>query len=171
MKTLGKVILVATVGVAASAHAATDGNLGATSVGTSDVTLIKDEAVQITNVANLDLGTFNTVAADISASDDVCVFNSTATYNVTVDSVNGAFQLNDGGANDISYAVTWEDSTGVVIPVVYNTTIPGMVGDRTSTTCNGTDNATFAVSVSAVDFNTAAPGTYTDTLTLTIAPL
>ena len=170
MKTLGKVILVTALGVAASAHAASDGTLGATSVGESEVTLIKDNAVMITNVADLDLGTHSTTATSLTASDDVCVFNSTATYNVTVTSLNGAFALTDG-TNTIDYSLTWADSAGVPAPVLYNTTLPGLQGDRTSTNCNGGTNAAFAVEVAALDFNTAAPGNYTDTLTLTIAPL
>lgn len=170
MKNLGKVVLVAALGMAATANAALDGTLGATSTGESDVILIKDNAVMITDVGDLDLGTHNSTATDLGASDDVCVFNSTATYNVTVTSANAAFNL-VSGANTIPYSLTWADSSTVANPVVYNTAMTGLLGDRTSISCGGGTNATFAVNVAANDFNNAPPGSYADTLTLTITPL
>lgn len=171
MKTLGKVVLVAALGVAATANAAQDGNLGATSAGESVVTLIKDNAVMITDVGDLDLGTHNSTAGDLTASDDVCVFNSSGTYSVTVTSTSSAFNLVDGG-NTIPYSLSWIDNVATVpSPVVYNTALTGMQGDTNSTSCGGGTNATFAVTVAANDFNSAPPGSYADTMTLTVTPL
>ncbi|MFK7994153.1 MAG: hypothetical protein AB8B87_08440 [Granulosicoccus sp.] len=172
MKNLNKVILVTALSVVASAaaHAATQGTIGATSTGTSDVLLVKQNAVMITDVADLDLGTLNNTAVDLVASDDVCVFNSTSSYEVTVTSANAAFALSDGATGTIPYAVTWASNGGAAAAVAYNTGIGGLLGDQASTSCGGGTNATFAVSVLAADFNSADPGTYSDTLTLMIEP-
>lgn len=170
MKNVNKVILVAALCVSASAQAAQDGTLGATSAGESIVTVIKDNAVMITDVADLDLGTLSSTATDLVAFDDVCVFNSTATYEIAVTSTSAAFELSDGLAGTIPYALTWADDSAVPSALTYGTTSAGLIGDRTSTNCGGGTNATFTVSVLAADFNNAAPGTYTDTLTLTISP-
>jgi spore coat protein U-like protein len=147
-----------------SALAATDGALGATSSGSSVVTVIKQNAVQISNVDDL---TFPSLAVmdgtNNSLDDDVCVFNSTGSYAVTVTSNNPNFELLNG-TNAIGYGVTWngvDATTGQ---------LTGLTGDSTSTNCSGGTNANFEVTVSVADFNSAAPGTYTDTLTLAIVP-
>ncbi len=171
MKTFNKTLLVAALtlsGFSFTASAATDGTLGATSTGTSIVTLVKDNAVQITNVADLDLGTASSLAVDAVASDAVCVFNSTATYSINITSANGAFNLTNAGET-MPYAVTWA-TTGAAAPVAYNSDLGGNLGDRTSPTCGGGTNATFEVTVAAADFNAALPGSYGDTLTLVVTP-
>ena len=171
MKTFNKTLLVAALtlsGISFTASAATDGTLGTTSTGTSDVILVKENAVQITDVGDLDLGLASSLDADVSASDDVCVFNSTAAYTVNISSDNGAFEL-ISGTDTIDYEVSWA-TTGAAAPVSYNTDVTGNLGDRTSPTCGGGTNATFEVTVAAADFNAALPGTYEDTLTLLITP-
>lgn len=171
MKNFNKAILVAAVlGMSATAQAATDGTIGTTSTGTSDVMVVKENAVMITDVGDLDLGIMNSTAADLVAFDDVCVFNSTANYQITVTTSNTSFELSDGGTGAIPYALTWADDGGIPGSVVYGTTVTGLVGDRTSPSCGGGTNARFTVSVLAADFNSAAPGTYTDTLTLMVEP-
>ena len=172
MKALNKTLLVAALSVfsTGSVIAASDGTLGSTSTGSADVLIIKDDAVNLTNVGDLDLGQFSSVAADISASDDVCVFNSTASYRVTVTSANSAFELRNG-ADSIPYELTWQDSVAAAAsPLVHAAAFGGQSGDRSSPTCGGSTNATFEVTVASADFNSAAPGTYSDTLTLMIEP-
>ena len=157
-------LAVAATGVVSAATS--DGTIGTDSTGTADVTLIKQDAVQITNVDTLDLGTHATLAADRTADDDVCVFNSTSSYNITFTSANGSFELQDG-ANSIPYSVAWSSNGGAVVPVAYSTAITGNTGDATSLTCGAAvTNANFAVTVTAADFNAANPGNYSDTLTL-----
>ncbi len=150
--------------IAGSAIAATDGSLGVTSTGTSVVTIIKDNAVQITNVDDIDLGTHATLGANAVASDDVCVFSSTSAYNLTVTSANGIFELQNGG-DAIPYALTWDAAA-----VTESGVMSGLTGDNTSLNCSGGTNATFEVTVDSADFNAANPGTYTDTLTLLVQP-
>lgn len=146
-----------------SALAATQGSLGATSSGTSLVTVVKEEAVQISNIDDINLGTHDFLAADAVGSDDVCVFNSTGNYAVTVTSASGSFEL-QSGTDAVAYGVTWNgaDATGGQLT--------DLAGDVNSPTCNGGTNATFEVTVAVADFNAADSGTYTDTLTLAIVP-
>ena len=168
MKNVRLALIASVFAVSGTALAASDGTLGTSSTGTSVVTIIKENAVQISNVNDLDLGTHATLSADAVLSDDVCIFSSTVGYNVTATSANGAFNLADG-ANTIAYSVTW--TVGVTTaPMVYNTAITGLSGDNTSLTCSTSTNATFEATVASADFNAANPGTYTDTLTLLVAP-
>ncbi len=172
MKALNKTLLVAAISLTGSsftAFAATDGLLAATSSGTSDVTIIKENVVQITNVADLDLGTHSSLAADMSANDDVCVFNSTAAYKVTVNSGYGVYELRDG-TEAIPYTVNWKAGTNAAVAMTHGTANTGNLGDRTSPNCGGGTNANFEVTVASADFNAALPGTYEDTITLMIEP-
>lgn len=172
MKALNKTLLVAAItltGSSFTSFAATDGALGETSEGTSVVTIIKENVVQISNVDDLNLGSFSSLTADMSAFDEVCVFNSTSSYSVTVDSANTAFELRNG-SEAIPYAVSWTSQANPAVTVAQGVGLAGNLGSRNSPNCNGGTNASFEVQVSAADFNSAIPGTYTDTLTLMIEP-
>lgn len=175
MKNFKLALIASAVAVSASsvAIAATDGALDVTSTGTSVVTIIKQNAVQITNVDNLVLGTHYSLAADEVASDDVCVFSSTGTYDITMSSGAAAgFAMNDGAGGLLAYSVAWTGA-GVAgpTPVVSGTTIGAtFTGDALSPNCSAGTNANFEVTVAQADFNAAANGSYTDTLTLLVSP-
>jgi spore coat protein U-like protein len=102
-------------------------------------------------------------------SDDVCIFSSTTNYNVTIDSANGGFRLMDG-TEEIPYGLTWSANGGTAATVADGTAITGLAGNSTSLDCGSGTNATFEVTVASADFNSAVPGSYSDTLTLTVAP-
>lgn len=156
-----------------SVHAATDGNLDTTSTGTSVVTIIKDNAVQITGVADLNMNTHSTLATDMVMGDDVCVFSSTSGYDVTVTSSTGAFQLNGATAGSIPFSLSWTDTTPAVpaaIALAHGTTTASMSGDNTSLNCGGGTNANFEATVAAADFNAAAPDTYSATIQIVVSP-
>jgi len=169
MTKLKLTLIASALVVSGSALAASDGNLDTSSVGESIVTIIKDNAVQISNVNDIDLGNHATLAADAVESDSVCVFSSTTNYNVTIDSANGGFKLMDG-AEEIPYALTWAANGGTAAAVTDGTSIAGLAGDNASLNCGNGTNATFEVTVASADFNAAVPGSYSDTLTLTVAP-
>jgi hypothetical protein len=152
-----------------SAIAATQGSIGPTSTGTSDIIMNKGNSVQITDVGDINLGTSGNLAAAAVESDDVCVFSSTGGYNITMSSTNGSFILTDGNTQtDIGYTIEWDGGTPT--PVTYGNAITGLMGHSTSVNCDSSTNATFTVSVSATEFNNADPGTYSDTLTLLVQP-
>ncbi|MBX2823288.1 MAG: hypothetical protein KTR33_01075, partial [Gammaproteobacteria bacterium] len=132
MKKLKLALIVSAVAFSGSAMAA-DGLLGGTSTGTSIVTIIKDEAVQITSVADLPMGTHSTLAADLTASDDVCVFSSTGGYNITVTSSTGTFDLSGTGPSAASLPFNFSWNGGAV---TYGAQLTGYAGDNSSLNCN-----------------------------------
>ncbi|MFT5894231.1 MAG: hypothetical protein ACI8VW_001100 [bacterium] len=150
-------------------HAATDGSLGSTSEGTSIVTIIKEDAVLITDVDDLFLGTRGALFDNQVNADAVCVYSSTGSYNLAITTVNGLFSLQSASTTtNIPYSLEW--ITDTTTSVVYGSDIIGLIGDRKSINCNGTSNAIFQITVTPTAFNAAAPGTYQDTLTLLVAP-
>jgi len=172
MKTFKIALISAAVAASAStvAVAATDGLLDLTSTGTSIITIIKQNAVQITNVNDIDLGTHFALAADEVASDDVCVFSSTGSYDITLTSGAGpAFEMNDGGGTPLAYAVNWTTG-GTTTPAVSGAVVGTFTSTAVDPTCSGGTNANFEVTVNQADFNAAPNGTYTDTLTLVVTP-
>jgi len=128
-----RIALIASVtAMTGSVFAATDGDLGATSTGTSIINISKDNAVQITNVDDIDLGTQGNLTATATQSDDVCVFSSTGGYAITLTSANGSFDLKSGATTtDIPYSIDW--TAGTTTTASYGTTMTGWVGDSLPT--------------------------------------
>jgi spore coat protein U-like protein len=150
-------------------QAATDGSLGSTSEGTSLVTIIKGNAVLITDVDDLFLGTHGTLDTKKVSADAVCVYSSTGAYNLAITTINGYFALQSTSTTtDIPYSLEW--ITDVATPVLHNSPINGLIGDSQSINCNGSTNAIFQQTVRRAAFNAADPGSYQDTLTLLVAP-
>ena len=173
MKAFNRILLVsAATALTASgvAQAASDGLLDGDSTGTSDVSIIKTATVQVSGLADIDLGTQGSLSADAVESDGVCVFSSSAAYQVTLSGGGVGFELDDGSGNTIPYAVTWAANGGAAASVTSGTAITGLVGNATDVTCASSDNATFEITVAQGDFNGAAAGTYSDTLTMLVEP-
>jgi len=154
-----------------SAWSQSDGSLGSTSEGTSVITIVKEDAVQITGVDNLEMGIRGgSITTNLSVSDAVCVFSSTGGYSLTVTSANAAFILSDvGSSTDIPYTLEWTTSVSTQT-LAYNTALQGLTGDSNSLDCNGSTNATLSVSLTPASFNNADPGSYQDTVTLLVQP-
>jgi hypothetical protein len=151
------------------AMAGTNGAMGTTSSGKSVLHMGKPNVVMISDLDDIDLGTAGALSSTVSASDDVCVFSSTGAYNITFTSANGAFELKDSNTTtNISYEIEW--TAGTTSNVLYNTPLNGLIAVGNSVVCSSLTNASFAVSVTAANFNAADPGNYTDTLTLLVQP-
>ena len=171
-KKLDRWTLIAGLSVATTANAV-DGTLGASSTGSSAVSVTKENLVQITGVDDMDLGAYTSTATNLTVSDALCVYSSTEAYKLTVTSANASFQLEDVSSSSvIPYGLTWDDFSGAPSPVEHGNPIDNLSGSQTDTSCSDSDgtNALFTVSVVAEDFNAADPGTYSDTLTLMIEP-
>ena len=178
MKNVNFALATASVIFAGSAHAATDGLIGdaaSGSTGSSIVTIVKDNAVQISKVDDIDFGNQSTLTADAVASDQVCVFASTGGYNITAsgDGVGGAFTLSDGGSGVLPYTVSWSEGA-VNSALLPGAAATGFIGDSSAADCGGAGdantNATFEVTIDQTNFNMAAAGTYSGTLTLKVMP-
>jgi len=149
--------------------AASDGTLGSRSEGTSIINIIKTEAVLITKIDDLFMGSRGVLINNQVNADAVCVFSSTGSYNLVITTNNGSFQLESSQTlTDIPYSLEW--ITTYSTPVVYNNIINGLIGDRRSVDCNGTTNAIFQITVTPAAFNSAQPGNYQDTLTFLVQP-
>ena len=172
---LGGALVAATIG----AQAATQGTTGSTSTGTVDIQLLINGAVRISNLDNLDLGTFSGTGP-MTDSDTACVYSNGATgYTVTATSsapntTPGAFVLADAaGTNTIPYTVAFDDLSGGGATTLGYNSASSMGNARTiDDNCFGVaDNASVQVDVAAVDASAVPQGTYTSVLTLVVAPI
>lgn len=155
-------LMVATLMPVFALHAATTET-------TATVTIIKPDTVQITDVDDLVLGTFSSLDASLSVSDDVCVYSSSGAYGLVVTSANGAFALKDvATTTEIPYSIDWLVASAIT--VIYGDPLVGLAGNANNVSCDGTTNASFQATVTAADFNAADPGDYSDTLTFLIQP-
>lgn len=168
---LGGALVAATVG----AQAATQGTTGTSSTGTVNINLQIDGAVKISNLADLDLGTF-TGTGPLTASDAACVYSNSSTgYSVTATSSTGSFVLQDAGAtNSIPFALTYDDGgAGGPATLSHGVTSGTMANASTidDDCASSADNATVAVSVTALDASQVPQGAYSSVVTLVVAPL
>ncbi len=135
-----------------------------------DVDLIIPEMIRISDLNDIPLGTFDGVN-DLIASDDICVYRNSvaATYTMTASGSGGSFDV-DNGIDVIPYQVEYDDSNGFVILTDSAPTVMANA-DSALLDCGGTPVATLRITTLATDMSGASPGLYTDTLTLTVAPI
>ena len=154
------------------ASAASQGNLAATSQGTITVGLQATGMVRISKLDDINLGTWT--GGDLAGNDRLCAFSSTWGYRLTATSANAsgtAFRLSNGGGTFIAYGVQWRDSFNRLFTLQNGANSPRLWGIAFSTTCTvvGT-NAQVLVNVPSANIAGKPAGTYSDTLTLVIAP-
>jgi hypothetical protein len=165
------------------AHAA-DGTLGSTSNATSTLSVTLPDRVVIKDVDNLTFSGISTWdgTADVTDSDNVCVYSTTGGYNVTADGDNAAnanneFKIADGSGNLVAYTVEFAGTSGAgsgtSIPTP-GTPVTGFTVSGGVTASCSSNNATFLVSLlnsnGGDDLLNAPSGAYSGTLTLTVAP-
>jgi len=157
-----------------AAVAVTQGSAGATSTGTSQLSLVINNKLNVTNLADTALGTYS--GADMTGSDSICVYyNQTASYKITFDGTNtpGTFVLDDGSSNTIPYTISYDDGGGAsAITAATALTGQSTGGNTTDDDCvtATADNGTVAYTVLATDITGNPNGTYTDTVQITVAP-
>lgn len=161
-----------------AAFAASQGTLGLTSTGTTDLSITKGETAQISGLDDIALGSWSTGDAAPTQADALCVYTSTGNYEITATSANATgttFRLKDSGSNYINYTVDWTDDAAVPVTTALSSGVllAGQVGDAANTDCGGVMNASVTVNIAnggAGGMNAAATGNYSDTLTLLVAP-
>jgi len=165
-----------------SAYAASDGTLGATSTGTSDLEITTTEMAEITGLADLTVNPYGG-SGGVDENDDVCIYtNDTANdhrYKVTATGswlANGTagnlFYLKNSGTTDtIAYTVEWNASTGPGNnALTANTLSAAFAATDGGTYPCPADNANFRVQADHNDIMSKPAGTYEATLTLVISP-
>jgi len=155
--------------------ATSDGELGATSEGSADMTLEIARLVRLSNMADVAFGQYSG-SGDLSADRDVCVWtnDADATYVVTAtgDGEDSAFTVS-AAAELLAYTVYWNDtaSTDNNILLTANQVSAAMGNANTSShSCGGVDNANFQVIINQTSLLASRPGTYTGVLTFVVAP-
>jgi hypothetical protein len=156
------------------AVAATQGTLGASSSGTVTINSTKGAAVQISGLSDFTFPPSATTPAPIEQT--ACVYSTTGAYTVVATSshaAGGSFRLNNG-ASFINYEVNWYGvaSGGTASSLSSGTQSGNQAGaDTTSTSCGGGADSRIGIAIDAVSFTAAPAGTYSDTLTLLVAPV
>jgi len=152
--------------------AATDGNLGPTSVGKMDMFINKSSSVRISGLADQNFGSADFLGADEVRTNNFCVFSSTGGYRLTVTGGSGVnnFAM-PSGSNDLPFQIMLDGGQGST-PVFPGNTIGGLSGDTSGPACSGTGgaNTEMNIIISASDFNAVPPGTYGTTLTFEVVP-
>lgn len=165
-----------------NAFAASDGPLGATSSGTSDVQLIIQELVQVENLIDIDLdnGDGSNVyvpgSGDVSDTNIFCVhYNNGTGVDLTLSSNFGAgagYEMQDGSANSIPYIVEIDEGNdgGFLLHADSSTVNYPNMADTVINCGGGTLNA-IRIRVNDTGSPLGVPnGTYQDTITYLISP-
>ncbi|MEE9320108.1 MAG: hypothetical protein V3U76_06660 [Granulosicoccus sp.] len=146
----------------------------------SDISIVKGESAQITGVDDWVIGVFlptDTISVFSYQWDPECVFTSTGSYSVELNSQNGGsdLTLKTAAGDEMKYElwIYYFRNSGNILegwttPVK---TISNMKGSL-SPTCADTSgrNLWFAALVRAAEFNPAVPGIYQDLMTITVSP-
>lgn len=179
MKTFIKTAAIASLlAVSANGLAATaDGSFGATSTGTTDVTLTIDERFQISKMAAFSFGSWSGTG-DLDANSDICIYhNGDGSYKVTVtddSTLSAGFAVeNAADANEITMAISFNDVVGTTgnIAVVDNVaTASQSNANTTSTTCGGGSSANLQVVLAQASLAAAPAGAYDSQITVLVEP-
>lgn len=159
---------------AGNALAATDGTLGATSTGTSVVSLTVANRVQITGLSDIALGSWSGTG-NMTGSTNYCVYRSGAdNYSIKATTDNGAFAVTSATTGDtIPFTAQVSDTVNSVTDVLtYNTATTTALQGSSSLTCGGTSNGQLQVTFAQADLQKASSATdYQATVTLLVQPI
>jgi len=173
--------------VTTQAFAAQDGTLGATSEGTSTLTLSVSDMVKISGIADLSAALTGGAATAVSADDAVCVYNNDldapgmyrikayGQYNSTGGAGTDFYVRSTAGTNTytIPYHVYWNTATGssTANELLANTAETDQANaNTTSESCGGGNNANFMAVFLRSDILAKPSGTYGGQLYLVVEP-
>ncbi len=159
---------------AGSVMAATQGTLGTSSTGTVDISVGVGDQIQISGLVDI-TGPY-VPGSNFTGNTTACVYRNggSGLFEVTITSLNGAgaiFRLDDAGTT-VDYDVTFNDSVSGAVDmdnaVLDNASFTN--ANTLSPTCGGAPQSTIAITVLDADLAAVVSGTYTDTLTILVAP-
>ena len=139
------------------------------------MTLRISEIVRISSLDNVLLGPWGG-SGDLSGDETFCVYsnNDSAGYTISFSSPNesgGVFRLSNGsGTEFVDYQLEFADSVGGAGSAVGTGSLVGN-GSNSASDCGSVDNARLSVSVSEANLGSATPDSYSDTVTILVAPL
>lgn len=151
--------------------AATQGNEGATSIGSLNLIVGVGDKVRISGLSDIS-GTFNGTN-DIVGNSAACIYrNGTGNYSIRAEGSgqNGSFVI-ASGSTTVPYQVSFNDGSGLVA-MSSGVDLIGRTGaDRFSPSCATNGNtASVAVTIAATDLAQVPGANYSGTLTLVVAP-
>jgi len=164
--------------LAGPCFSATEGSLGATSTGSSDLTITIGYLVRITGLNAIDFGTYD-FSSVISEDDDVCVYtnDSSGEYTVTAtgDGDGNRFQISDG-TDLVDYDVYWNDESGTTGNVKLTSQMTSGTQTGASTTSEicfgvGGPTANVQIRIGQASITPVPAGDYAGVLTLLIEPV
>ena len=165
------VILISGCAIGASAFAATDGTLGATSTGQSHISVEIGGQVLISQLHDVN----STLTPPVSGVQELdinsCVYSSEVSnsYLLTATTHSGGFHLSDGNNNNISFDVEWQDATQPTgTPLTYG--VPSDVFEGGADSACTSINATAKIILSNTDINIVPSGSYTGTIIFVVQP-
>ena len=169
-------------GLAATAHAATQGTAGTTSTGSVTINASIAARVAISNLNDLTfadsdfapvIGTGNSA----QKTDNVCAWSNNAdrSYFITASGSGtaNAFTLASASNPVIPYSVSWAQSSGQTTgaALTAGTKSAKLISAATTSTCGGGNSATLIVAITGANAETMLAGAaYTGTLTLLMTP-
>lgn len=151
--------------------------------GSLDVQLVIADVVHISGLDSIDLGTYagDSLPMTNSATPETfCVFrNGDGDYELTLTSANatlgGVHQLSNGAGGLIPYVLDYSDAAGSITDLLSSATAVTRTGGGVASnpTCdaNTANNASIVVTVDDLDLDAADPGTYDDTITITVTAI
>ncbi len=167
-----RVAAVAAVAAGGPAMAATQGNIGASSTGSTAVSARSGVFIWITGLDDLDFGTWNG-SSSLTRDSLHCVgVNSVSRrFNVRAvgSGVGGAFTLSNG-TTTLAYAAAYRSVGGANRALAPNVVQTAHVGATLGACRSGSQPIRLRLTISAGQFGNARDGVYTGTLTLTVAP-
>lgn len=170
-------LAVAFTAVSFQAFAANQGNVGETSTGDTTITTSVNGKVRITNLDDINLGTWDGVSAQ-SGGDDVCVWSTTRSYKLTAKGSgdNNAFTLRGPGRGSVlAYTPSWSyDGQAAAATLVSGQDLTGQATNAKSATCNanGDKLAHLTINISSDELQrNGVIDNYQGVLTLTVAPI
>lgn len=151
--------------VAIPASAARQGNLGATSTGSLDISLVINPLIQVSQLQDIQLQTLQ--GQSIEGSTPVCIsgnYEGEFQLEAHGSGTGNEFELS-AGQESIDYQVTLQSDASEVglDPMAPSSALP--LG-----TCEGT-NRTLMVGIDGADTEAVQPGVYNGTLTLLVSPI
>ena len=135
------------------------------------------EIVRVSSLDNVALGNWSGTG-DMAANETFCVYsnNDSAGYTIGMSSPNklgNVFRLTNSDQSEyVNYTLEFADSVGGGAgTMVASTTIAG-AGNNSAADCSDSgDNATISITVPQGNLGAATPNSYSDTITLLVAPL
>lgn len=155
---------------------AVDGDFGTTSSGSTVITANIGNLVRITNIDD-PITLAPDAGGNLVYTDEICLFrngNDDQNLDITFSSATGtgAFEVTDG-TDAIAYTVslTAGSLTNASVTEASAIAANGATDNLPGCTGSGGNNASYTLAIPLSSIQTATAGTYTDTLTILIAPI